>query len=254
MTVIPAHGLVASRAALGPRRPCAGRLARGEDAPHFGLRPHYAALELLLLNPCGIARYSVALTDLVGDSLETGTLSVVLGDYCSIVPGCLLAVKRRGRFVLLSLDDRADSNQPEADPCGEATSMGPALVTGRGPVGKTDIEGSWTPVLLEEVVVLGRRDVTEAAGGIEHGSRHIDHWTIALVDPAAASVGHLAGLTHGPAVPASFRGGLFFDATTVRAIVLLQRGRSPLSRSPYVRSPRGSARPARWRCSFRRPS
>ncbi len=87
--------------------------------------------ETSLLNPRGIADYSVALADAVGGLLNQGSVPVVLGGDCSILLGCLLALKRRGRYGLLFLDGHADFYQPEAEPNGEAASMDLALATGR---------------------------------------------------------------------------------------------------------------------------
>jgi arginase len=97
--------------------------------------------ETMLLNPRGIADYSVALADVVERVIDTGEFPVVLGGDCSIVLGCLLALRRRGRHGLLFLDGHADFYQPEAEPNGEAASMELALATGRGPAVVTDLEG-----------------------------------------------------------------------------------------------------------------
>jgi arginase len=87
----------------------------------------------LLLNPRGIADYSAALAQPVGRAIDAGEFPIVLGGDCSIVLGCLLALRRRGRYGLLFLDGHADFYQPEAEPNGEAASMDLALATGRGP-------------------------------------------------------------------------------------------------------------------------
>src|SRR5206468_2490553 len=96
--------------------------------------------ETALLNPRGIADYSVALADAVGRAIDVGEFPVVLGGDCSIVLGCLLALRRRGRYGLLFLDGHADFYQAEAEPNGEAASMDLALATGRGPVVVADLE------------------------------------------------------------------------------------------------------------------
>ena len=44
----------------------------------------------MLLNPRGIADYSVALADVVERVIDAGEFPVVLGGDCSIVLGCLL--------------------------------------------------------------------------------------------------------------------------------------------------------------------
>ena len=93
---------------------------------------HHRDPETMLLNPRGIADYSVALADVVERVIDTGEFPVVLGGDCSIVLGCLLALRRRGRHGLLFLDGHADFYQPEAEPNGEAASMELALATGRG--------------------------------------------------------------------------------------------------------------------------
>ena len=71
--------------------------------------------ETMLLNPRGIADYSVALADVVARVIDAGEFPVVLGGDCSIVLGLpLLALRRRGRHGLLFLDGHADFYQPEA--------------------------------------------------------------------------------------------------------------------------------------------
>jgi arginase len=135
-----------------------------------------------LLNPRGIASYSVALADAVGMLLKAQTFPIVLGGDCSILLGCLLALKRRGRSGLLFLDGHADFYQPEAEPNGEAASMDLALATGRGPAIVTDIEGRRPLVRDEDVVVLGRRDAADADA---HGSRRIEDTAITVVDLAS---------------------------------------------------------------------
>jgi arginase len=165
----------------------AAGLAERLDAAHAGRidPPPYNPErdpETLLLNPRGIADYSLALADSVGGLLNAGTLPVVLGGDCSIVLGCLLALKRHGRFGLLFLDGHADFYQPEAEPNGEAASMDLALATGRGPTVVTDIEGSRPLVRDEDVVVLGRRDAADAD---EHGSQRIEGTAIEVLDLAA---------------------------------------------------------------------
>ncbi|WP_229913550.1 arginase family protein [Streptomyces capitiformicae] len=91
-----------------------------------------------VLNPVGIAEYSVRLADAVGGALDAGRFPVVLGGDCSILLGNLLALRRRGRHGLLFLDGHTDFYQPSAEPTGEAASMELALATGRGPRPLTD--------------------------------------------------------------------------------------------------------------------
>lgn len=138
--------------------------------------------ETLLLNPLGIRDYSIALANSVGSVLDAGAFPIVLGGDCSIMLGCLLALRRSGRYGLLFLDGHADFYQPEAEPNGEAASMELALATGRGPAVVADLEGKRPLVRDEDVVAFGRRDAGEAA---EHGSQRIEDTAIDVIDLAA---------------------------------------------------------------------
>jgi arginase len=138
--------------------------------------------ETLLLNPRGIAAFSVALADAVGGLLDKDAFPVVLGGDCSILLGNLLALKRRGRYGLLFIDGHADFYQPEAEPNGEAASMDLALATGRGPDIVANIENESPLVRDGDVVVFGRRDGADAD---EHGSRRVEDTAIELIDLAA---------------------------------------------------------------------
>jgi arginase len=137
--------------------------------------------ETKLLNPKGIADYSVALADAVGPAIDVGEFPVVLGGDCSIVLGCLLALRRRGRYGLLFLDGHADFYQAEAEPYGEAASMDLALATGRGPVVVADLEKRRPLVRDEDVVAFGRRDAQDAE---VHGSQRIEDTGIRVLDLA----------------------------------------------------------------------
>lgn len=115
-----------------------------------------------VLNPVGIARYSVRLADAVGAVLDDGRFPVVLGGDCSILLGNLLALQRRGRHGLLFLDGHTDFYQPSAEPAGEAASMELALATGRGPRLLTDLEGRGPLLRDEDAVAFGFRDSAES--------------------------------------------------------------------------------------------
>ncbi|MFD5479217.1 arginase family protein [Streptomyces hawaiiensis] len=116
-----------------------------------------------VLNPGGIAAYSVALAGVVGEVLSRGRFPVVLGGDCSVLLGNLLALRRRDRHGLLFLDGHSDFYQPSAEPAGEVASMELALATGRGPRVLADLEGRGPLVRDEDVVALGFRDAEEAA-------------------------------------------------------------------------------------------
>ena len=150
------------------------RRAARVDPPAYDTRRDPATM---LLNPHGIATYSIALADAVGRVLDTSDFPLVLGGDCSILLGSLLALRRRGRFGLLFVDGHADFYQPEAEPTGEAASMDLALVTGRGPEVVSNIEGRRPLVRDHDVVVFAARDAEQAA---EYGSQPVPS-TIRLI-------------------------------------------------------------------------
>jgi arginase len=135
-----------------------------------------------MLNPRGIADYSRMLADTIAPVWGRGGFPVVLGGDCSIVLGCVLAMRRQGRAGLLFVDGHADFYQPEAEPNGEAASMDLALATGRGPELVTNLEGLRPLVGDEDVVVLGRRDAEDAE---KHGSQRIEDTDIHMIELAA---------------------------------------------------------------------
>jgi arginase len=135
--------------------------------------------ETKLLNPQGLAQYAVALADRLEPLLEAREFPVVLGGDCSILLGCTLANRRRGRAGLLFLDGHADFYQPEAEPNGEAASMDLALVTGRGPEVVTDLEGRSPLVRDEDVTLLAHRDTSDAES---HGSQRVEETRIGIIN------------------------------------------------------------------------
>lgn len=159
-------------------RLAARRAGRVEPPPYDPRRDP----ETLLLNPSGIAAYSATLANAIGLVRGAGEVPMVLGGDCSILLGCLLSLRRRGRFGLLFLDGHADFYQPEAEPNGEAASMDLALATGRGPAVVTDLEGLRPLVRDEDVVAFGPRDAEIAE---RFGSQRIEDTIIELLDLAA---------------------------------------------------------------------
>jgi arginase len=122
------------------------------------------------------------LADAVARVRGRGKFPVVLGGDCSILLGCMLAMRRDRRAGLLFLDGHADFYQPEAEPNGEVASMELALATGRGPEIVTDLEGLRPLVRDEDVVALGIRDAEQAE---KHGSQRIEDTDIEVIDFAA---------------------------------------------------------------------
>jgi arginase len=95
--------------------------------------------------------------------LGEGRLPLVLGGDCSILIGCLLALRRLGRYGLFFVDGHSDFYLPEQSETGEAADCDLALVSGRGPDVLTDIGGMKPLVRDEDTVVFGYRDAEEAA-------------------------------------------------------------------------------------------
>jgi arginase len=153
-----------------------------------------------MLNPQGIADYSPRLADEVGAVIDQGEFPIVLGGDCSILLGCMLALRRRDRYGLLFLDGHADFYQPEASPTGEAADMDLALVSGRGPALVTDIDGGRPYVRDEDIVLFAHRDM---AAALKYGSQDVRETDITVLDlqavrkagvakAAAAAVGRLS--------------------------------------------------------------
>lgn len=130
---------------------------RVEPLPYQGTRDH----ETLTLNAHAIAAWSPRLADAVEAVLDRGECPLVLGGDCSILLGCMLALRRRGRFGLLFVDGHADFYQAEVNPNGEAASMELAFATGRGHALLSDLEGRRPLVRSTDVVAFGFRDLDE---------------------------------------------------------------------------------------------
>ncbi|WP_025618359.1 arginase family protein [Salinispora cortesiana] len=110
-----------------------------------------------------IANYSVALADRIGAVIDRGEFPLVLGGDCSVVLGSALAMHRLGAAVggrvgLVFVDGHSDFRHPgNASYVGAAAGEGLALVTGRGQLDLTAIEGRRPYFRDIDVVVLGIR-------------------------------------------------------------------------------------------------
>jgi arginase len=155
-----------------------------------------------VLNLAGISAYTVTLADAIEPLLARGDMPVVLGGDCSILLGCLLGARRRGRSGLFFLDGHADFFQPSAEPKGEVASMELAIAVGRHDTVLARPEGRSPLIREEDVVAFGRRDELDSD---EHGSQRIEDSEIALINLARIreagiaaatdqALAHLAGL------------------------------------------------------------
>jgi arginase len=110
------------------------------------------------LNLPAIAEYTPRLADRIDTELSPSTRLLVLGGDCSILLGCMLALRRRGRFGLLFLDAHSDFRHPGNSPrVGWAAGEDLALVTGRGDPRWTDLESRRPYVRDDDVRLLGIR-------------------------------------------------------------------------------------------------
>jgi arginase len=108
-------------------------------------------------NVSAIREYSIQLADRLGSLLDERRFPVVLGGDCSILLGCSLALRRRGRYGLLFIDGHSDLLTPETSQTGGAAGMDLALTTGIGPEILTEIESSAPYIQPSDVVVFGYR-------------------------------------------------------------------------------------------------
>jgi arginase len=109
-------------------------------------------------NAGAIADYSVALARAVAPQLDADRFPLVLGGDCSILLGCLLALRDRGRHGLLFLDGHHDLQTPDVSRTGGAAGMDLALAVGIGPPLLAAL-GTASPLVdASDVSMVGVRD------------------------------------------------------------------------------------------------
>lgn len=147
-------------------------------------------------NQDAIATYSVRLADRINSVIDGGGFPIVLGGDCSILLGAALALRRRARYGLAYIDAHDDFRHPD-NSTGISAAAGEdlALVTGRGPINLTNIEGLGPYFDDNDVIALGIRDD-------EGWSADMGHAGIAFLeasrcvgqgaDAAATALRHLA--------------------------------------------------------------
>ncbi|MBI5582728.1 MAG: arginase family protein [Deltaproteobacteria bacterium] len=162
----------------------AGLLEGLRDVRHAGRIPVPPYVPLRdpstgVLNPGGIAGFSLLLAERMAFTLDLRLFPLVLGGDCSILLGAALALRRRGRFGLFFIDGHADFYSPESEPNGEVASMVLAVVTGREPAVLADLDGLRPLVREEDVVVFGFRDGDSA---VASGSPDVRQTAMQLFD------------------------------------------------------------------------
>jgi arginase len=135
------------------------------DAGRVEPAPYSAELDPLtgVRNGATIPGFSVRLADRVEQLLRAGSFPLVLGGDCSILLGSMLALRRRSRYGLVSLDGGLDFRHPgnteRVGPVGSLAGEDLAVVTGRGPEQLTNLEGHRPLVRDGDIVAVGHRTV-----------------------------------------------------------------------------------------------
>jgi arginase len=121
-------------------------------------------------NGATIPAYSAALADRLIELLGAGAFPLVLGGDCSILLGGMLALRRLGRYGLVSVDGGLDFRHPGnahlVGPVGSVAGEDLAVVTGRGTPQLTDLEGRRPLVAEADVVAMGHRSLDPVADEI----------------------------------------------------------------------------------------
>jgi arginase len=113
-----------------------------------------------------VRRFSEALATEVGRVLAGGNFPLVLGGDCSVLLGCLVAVRQAGRCGLIHVDGHSDffhpGNYDTASRLGSVAGMDLALATGQGERLLTAWGDGPTPLVLDaDVVQIGERENTD---------------------------------------------------------------------------------------------
>lgn len=123
--------------------------------------------------------------------IGSGGFPVVLGGDCTILVGCLAAARRHASRGLLFVDAHTDFNSPGA-PDYETASMDLAIVTGRGPLSLSQIDGPAPLVEDRNVVAFGFRDeamITSVGGRVP---RNTEILCLSLGDVRSRGFGNAA--------------------------------------------------------------
>ena len=149
-------------------------------------------------NAAAIAAYTGRLADRIGDTIDRGAFTLVLGGDCSIVLGAALALRRRGRFGLAFLDGHLDFRHPaNATAVSAAAGEDLALATGRGDLTLTGIDGLCPYIREEDVVAIGARPEDEHIAEVRStGISVIDMTEVRRLGASRAGAAAVAGLTH----------------------------------------------------------
>jgi arginase len=174
------------------------------DAGRVGPPPYSPELDPAtgVRNGTAIAAFSIALADRLVGLLGSGAFPLVLGGDCSILLGAMLALRRLGRYGMVSIDGGLDfrhaGNAHLVGPVGSVAGEDLAVVTGRGPPQLTDLEGRRPLVAEADVVAMGHRGLEPVADELlATALTLIDVAELRRLGPAEAGVRAVAVLARG---------------------------------------------------------
>ena len=127
-------------------------------------------------NGLALNQYSQRLANRITTIINKQLFPLVLGGDCSILIGAMLGLRRRGKYGLLYLDGHSDFRNPGNSPgIGAAAGEDLAIVTGRGQLDLSNIDGLAPYVMDGDLAALGLREDDEYLG--ELTSLGIRHYT-----------------------------------------------------------------------------
>ena len=159
-----------------------------ETPPDAPSRLHRHALEFLPEVAAACARLA---TD-VAAAITDGALALSLGGDHALSIGSIAGAGRAvapGRLGVLWLDTHPDLNTPETSPSGHLHGMALAAGLGLGPAALTELDHPGPKVLVEDVCLLGVRDLDPGERAL---IRDCGIWTMTMEEWTDA--GLLAGL------------------------------------------------------------
>lgn len=140
-------------------------------------------------NANAIVEYSRKLSTTIQKVIESNSIPMVIGGDCSILIGCMLALKSIGTYGLFFLDGHTDFIWPALSKTAGAAGMDLAIVCGYGHQKLTDID-SMKPYVYEQHVwcVGNRTDISWYVEAIQSSRiRYVDLHTLRTLSIACCT-------------------------------------------------------------------
>ncbi|MBI3334392.1 arginase family protein [Candidatus Pacearchaeota archaeon] len=141
-----------------------------------------------MLNPTGVIHYAYDLANTLTPVLRAGRFPVVLGGDCSILLGCLHALRSECTPGLVYFDGHADFYQPDESPTGEIADMVLGIATGYEAL-LSDAQNN-PLVEPENAVLFGYRDAEETRRERSRDVTQSDILSIDLPSIRAQGIAH----------------------------------------------------------------